>query len=264
MTEIDNNEPNITGGYLIEIDRRAREEEKYFVTKKGIIGEIKYPDSDDITKEQENYIKQYLNELEKRVYNDDFSYIDLDSFYKYFLMQEFSGDIDFLLSSFHCTKRRNDDKLYFGPVWDYDLSFDNEPNIFPTNEKQKFVLYYGGSSGSTRNFIVHIIKIKEIMSNINQTWFQLQEEGLNFGVLNSFIEEKTELLIESGNLNFLRWYDSKIGEGKIDYLNSIKVVVNYIRGRFDKLTILIKEYDFSRENLKICFLYFFSIFDLLF
>lgn len=55
--------------------------------------------------------------------------MDLDSFYKYFLMQEFCGDIDFVLSSFHCTKRRNDDKLYFGPVWDYDLSFDNEPNV---------------------------------------------------------------------------------------------------------------------------------------
>jgi len=84
MTEFDINEPNITGGYLLEIDQRAKKEEKYFLTKKGIIGEIKYPDTDDITKEQEDYINQYLNELEKRVYNDNFSYLDLVSFYKYF------------------------------------------------------------------------------------------------------------------------------------------------------------------------------------
>ena len=109
-----------------------------------------------------------------------------------------------------------------------------------------------------------MIKNKEILNNINQTWFKLQEEGLNFNILNSFIDEKTELLIESANLNFLRWYDSKIGEGKIDYLNSIKVLLNYIRGRFDKLTTLIKEYDFSPKNIKICFWYFFAVFDLLF
>ncbi len=260
MTEFDINEPNITGGYLLEIDQRAKKEEKYFLTKKGIIGEIKYPDTDDITKEQEDYINQYLNELEKRVYNDNFSYLDLVSFYKYFIMQEFCGDINFVLSSFHCTKRRNDDKLYFGPVWDYDLSFDNDDRLIPTNEKPNFVLYYGESSGTTKNFIIHIIKNKEIMSNINQTWFELQKEGLDFEILNSFIEEKTELLKESANLNFLRWYNSEIGIGKKDYLDSVKVVVDYIRERFDKLTQIIKEYNFSGKNLKICFLNFLVFF----
>ena len=42
---------DISGGYLIEIDARALEEEKFFLTNRGIIGEIKYPDSEDITKE---------------------------------------------------------------------------------------------------------------------------------------------------------------------------------------------------------------------
>ena len=195
MTKIDINEPNITGGYLLEIDQRAKKEEKYFLTNKGIVGEIKYPDSDDITKEQEKYINQYLNKVEEKVYNNNFSYLDLDSFYKYFIMQEFCGDIDFVVSSFHCTKRRNDDKLYFGPVWDYDLSFDNDDRLIPTNQKPKFVLYYGDSSGTTKNFIIHIIKNKEIMSNINKTWFELQEEGLDFETLNSFIDKKIEFLL---------------------------------------------------------------------
>ena len=50
-------EDDETGGYLIEIDARAASEEKYFTTNKGIIIEIKYPDSDDITQAQEQYIK---------------------------------------------------------------------------------------------------------------------------------------------------------------------------------------------------------------
>ena len=77
------------GGYLIEINANAPSEEKYFRTNKGILIEIKYPDSDDITQVQEQYIKQFMNILEKNVYNGNLTYIDLDSFYKYFLMQEF-------------------------------------------------------------------------------------------------------------------------------------------------------------------------------
>ena len=61
---------------LIEIDKRATEEEKFFLTDKGLVGEIKYPDEDDITKEQENYIKQYLNKLEKYTYLGDLKYLD--------------------------------------------------------------------------------------------------------------------------------------------------------------------------------------------
>jgi hypothetical protein len=202
-------EDDETGGYLIEIDARAASEEKYFRTNKGIIIEIKYPDSDDITQAQEQYIKQFMDILEKNVYNGNLTYIDLDSFYKYFLMQEFCADIDSVWSSFHLTKRKGDDKLYFGPVWDYDLAFDNDIRLIPTNQKSKFVLYYGDSSGTTRQFIITILEATNIMNNINKTWAILQENGLDSETLKAFIEEKKDILYESGNLNNLRWYGSK-------------------------------------------------------
>ena len=65
---------DITGGYLLEFDARAIEEEKYFLTEKGLVGEIKDPDSDDITEAQDEYIKSYLNEMEKSVYNGNLDY----------------------------------------------------------------------------------------------------------------------------------------------------------------------------------------------
>jgi len=79
-------------------------------------------------------------------------------------MQEFCADIDSVLSSFHLTKRKGDDKLYFGPVWDYDRAFDNDERLVPTNQESKFVLYYSGSSGKTRQFII-TIQNKNIMNN---------------------------------------------------------------------------------------------------
>ncbi len=236
---------DISGGYLIEIDQRAFEEEKYFLTNMGIIGEIKYPDSEDITNEQENYIKKYLNKLEKSTYNGNLKYLDLPSFYRYFIMQEFCGDIDSTLSSFHCHKKRGDEKLYFGPVWDYDLSFDNSEVLIPTNEKPKFILYYGGSAGSTRDFFINLIKTKNVMKNIEKTWIELKEDWLNINNLNQFIEEQKEKLKESANLNSLKWYGSKIGEGEKDFFDSIKIVKNYVEKRFDKLTSLIATFDYS-------------------
>ena len=131
-----------------------------------------------------------MNILEKNVYNGNLTYINLDSFYKYFLMQEFSADIDSVWSSFHLTKRKGDDKLYFGPVWDYDRAFDNDNRLIPTNQKTKFMLYYGESSGTKRQFIITILEIKNIMNNINKTWTIFQENGLDFETLKVLIEEK--------------------------------------------------------------------------
>lgn len=237
---------DISGGYLLEIDSRAKSEEKYFLTDKGILGEIKYPDPDDITESQEKYINQYLNTMESNVYEGNLDYIDLDSFYKYFLMQEFCGDIDTVFSSFHITKRKNDNKTYFGPVWDYDRAFDNDNRLYPTNNKSNFTLYYGDSAGTCRTFIITLINTKNVLKNINQTWFEIREEGLDIETLKDFIEEKVELLLESANLNMLKWYNSKIGKGKDDYLKNVKIVINYLEKRFESLTNLI--YKNIKEN----------------
>ena len=235
-------EDDETGGYLMEIDARAASEEKYFRTLQGIIIEIKYPDSDDITKTQEHYIIKFIDILEENVYNGNLTYIDLDSFYKYFIMQEFCADIDSVFASFHITKRKGIDKLYFGPVWDYDLSFDNDERLIPTNEKPLFSLYYGGSAGTAREFIINILETKNTMSNINERWTTLQKNGLDFQSLKAFIEEKKELLSESANLNNLRWHGSKIGNGKKDYSGYVDTVIKYSEQRFDSLSKIINNY----------------------
>ena len=37
------------------------------------------------------------------------------------------------------TKERSDDKLHFGPVWDFDIAFDNDNRIYPVLEKKDFI-----------------------------------------------------------------------------------------------------------------------------
>ena len=57
----------------------------------------------------------FLNKLEKNVYLGKLKYIDLYSFYRYFIIQEFCGDIDTVLSSFnvHKKKRREQNDTFF-------------------------------------------------------------------------------------------------------------------------------------------------------
>ena len=249
----DKDKPDITGGYLIEIDARAVEEEKFFLTEKGLIGEIKEPDSDDITKEEENYIKLYLNKMEKQVYLGNLQYLDLNTFYRYFIMQEFCGDIDIVFSSFYLTKRRGDDKLYFGPAWDYDLSFDSDSILIPTNKKPLFTFYYGDTAGTSRDFLKRILLTNNTMSHVNKTWYELKESVLNFTHLEKFISDTSDKILDSAKLNYYKWFGSTIDNAKNEYENNVAIVTNYVKQRFDRLTYLINTFDFAGKQLKINF-----------
>ena len=154
-------EPNLSGGYFFEIDRKG-EDYGYenLVTPKGIKWRIKEPEEEDITAEQKNYIIQKMNQFEEEAYNGNFTNMDLESFSKFFLMDEYCGDPDEISSNYYITKRRNDDKFYFGPVWDNDLSFDLDKRLYPINDKKTFLFYYVGSSGTMRNFTEMLIGIK--------------------------------------------------------------------------------------------------------
>ena len=79
----------------MEIDALAAYYEKnYFQTNKGIVGNIEYPEDDEITSEQKTYIISKLNQFEDEIYNNKLDSIDLNSYSRYFLMEEFCGDPD--------------------------------------------------------------------------------------------------------------------------------------------------------------------------
>ena len=63
MSPEDEQEPELTGGYLLEIDAYAASEESYFISKHNIPVNIKSPDSDKITETQHNYINSYFESM---------------------------------------------------------------------------------------------------------------------------------------------------------------------------------------------------------
>ena len=275
MEETDITEPNISGGYLLEIDASSRRGggNSIFKTDKGINGKIEYPKEDKITSEQKTYIVQKLNKFEDEVYNGVLDSIDLESYSKYFLVEEFCADPDHVFSSFYFHKERNDDKFYFGPVWDFDLAFDNDRRLKPTSEKPEFSLNYGDSSGTTRQFIKTLLANKNVIKYIKKTWENLCETVLTEDALLDFIEENSAKIKESVELNILKW-DNTVSENRMpwggnggnwgrggngmgmglgqkgeEYETSVEVVKEYVKNRFESLSNLInKAYSSANEE----------------
>ena len=243
-------EPNISGGYFMEVDDR-NESGKNFKTKNGIKIKINYPKEDEITSEQKKYITIKVNKFEEEIYNDILDSIDLETYSKFFIVEEFSANIDFLYGSFYFIKKRNDDLFYFGPVWDFDLAFDNDPRLVPTNEKPNFAFNYGDSAGTMVNFTRVLLKNKKVIQYIQKTWEKLCTTVLNENILIDFIEEREKYLKESGELNLLKWDNyvpEKNGKGnKVvwhgrkgeNFDESVEVLKNHVKQRFDNLSNLI-------------------------
>ena len=121
------------GGFLLEIDQihRLDPDDVYFYGKDSLFN-IKEPNlqSGDT---QYKFIENFLNQFEEALHGSDFadpevgylSYIDLDSFIDWYLINEISKNQDSVSwSSIYLTLKPGG-KIKMGPLWDYDLSFGN-------------------------------------------------------------------------------------------------------------------------------------------
>ena len=154
-------------GYLVEIDAYAYNEDVWFSSNKGIPVTIKHPDEDEITQQQRKYINDYFNQMEAAVFASNYTdpeegyrkYLDLDSFLKNFIVGEFGGNTD-TYWSVYMYKDASDGKLYTGPVWDYDLAFENDYRTYPINNLRDYIYASNGSvaSESVRQMVSRIVK----------------------------------------------------------------------------------------------------------
>ncbi|MCI8862331.1 MAG: hypothetical protein HFI20_07565 [Lachnospiraceae bacterium] len=116
------NPDNISGGYIIEKDHYT-DSISGFMTEEENLFSIKEPQY--ATQEQVDYIMEYIQQIEDMLLSNDeelFDYIDLDSFVLRYLLDEVVLNHDFGITSMYFYKEQGDQKLYAGPIWDYDGS----------------------------------------------------------------------------------------------------------------------------------------------
>lgn len=201
-------------GYLIEIDAYAWKEVSAFWSWKGTPVTIKHPDEDDITDAQRNHIESFFNQMETVALGSDFTdpekgyrkYLDLESFLRNLLVGDFCGNTD-LLWSVYMYKDAADGKLYTGPTWDHDLSFDNDYRSHPINNNNDFIFLTVPSPASdavremTRKIVKEDPQAKQMLAEL---WTEAYENG-SLKTLPDYLDQTYLLLQESQELNFKRW-----------------------------------------------------------
>ena len=207
--------PEITGGYLLEMDAYASDELVWFESIQNKIPvTIKYPKDDEIVESQKAYIKSHFETMENAVYAASYTdningfrkYIDLETFLRHFLVGEISGNTDTYWSTY-MYKKRDNPKFYFGPVWDFDIAFENDYRTYPINNLTDWVYATKGSSANgVKSMINRIFSDPQVVVQLRSLYATYRNNGkLSEASLLQAVDEYAARINQSQKLNFTKW-----------------------------------------------------------
>ena len=206
--------PNLSGGYLLEVDAYAYEEDSWFTSaSKYTPVRVRYPKADEIVTQQYNYIRDHYNKMENAVLSANYKdpangyrkYIDIESFIRHFLVGEISGNTDTYWSTY-MYKERNDDIFKIGPAWDFDLGFDNDNRTYPINTHSQWVYEYGSSANGFRDIVNRLFTDEYFVSRLKAIYGGYRDRGiLTKEALLQVVDKYVSEIGQSQQLNFERW-----------------------------------------------------------
>ena len=153
---------DISGGYLCEVDGYRDAGETYFSSPVyGNNIRVHSPKPDVINDRQLNYIRLFVGKFEEALSGSNYTsptkgyraYIDSTTFLGWYLTNEICANTD-IFYSIYFYKQRRESKLYLGPVWDFDLAFNDDTRR--------------GNNGDVTNFLMADI---EFGSAYFKNWF---------------------------------------------------------------------------------------------
>jgi CotH kinase protein/Secretion system C-terminal sorting domain len=224
----DNTGDDVTGGYILKIDKTEGSKSKTWNTTLTVLGQnynipiqIEYPKITDITDAQFNYIKKYVTDFETSLKGTDYlnnkalwrDMIDLDTFVDYFLITEFTKNVDgYRLSTyFYKDKDSKGGKLKMGPAWDYNLSFGNA-NYYdgykPTGWQYKvndMAIPNGDFSFLSPNWWERLSIDSTFRYKASKRWEVLRKTTFNPDRISSWMDSTANTLQEPRVRNFNRW-----------------------------------------------------------
>lgn len=204
-------ESNITGGYLLEADGFhdfTNGVTGFYSARSSVPLRIHYPDEDEIDNRQFTYIRDFINTFETRLFassyqDDEEGYrplLDSLSLANWYLATEVSGNIDGFYSLYFY-KEMDDDHLYWGPLWDYDIAYANDDRKGDTSRQLMRDVAYGSNM---RMWFVQMWTDPWFTSLVARRWDKAVREGLEDYMLQK-VDSLVTLLDASQQLNFQRW-----------------------------------------------------------
>ena len=183
-----------------------------------------------------------INSLHEAISNKDYEaiaeIIDVDSFAKYYLISEFAVNPDAYSSSFYMHKDGKEDKIYAGPIWDFDMAFgntywgDNEMDFdkihspFETMVFKNYLVSPNASHASTISTILYdLMEIPEFEARVKEI-YQGTLSGKGDQILD-YIKSQAEYIKPAAKRDQERWKLKTNFDEEIDYL------IDWVAKRYD-------------------------------
>jgi len=198
----------LTGGYILKIDKSTGSScDAWYSSIGNVLLQVEYPICEDIAGEQKQYIKQYINDFESVLFSEFYtdtligyrSFIDVDSFIDYMILNEISKNIDAYKLSTFIYKDRNsvDGKLKMGPIWDYNVAFGNVDFNFGNLTDGLFAYDYPWWN--------RLLQDTSFSNSLKRRWREVRENQLSNEHLINLIDSMATYLNEAQDRNFTKW-----------------------------------------------------------
>lgn len=213
--DIPNNPADISGGYLMEMEIADRYDGEIsgFVSNNGQPVIFKNPEY--ATENQVKYISDIYQKFEDAAMasdgknsNGDYyaDLCDMTSFQKFYAINEWTSNMDCGLTSTYFYKPQGDDKLYAGPVWDFDIALgNNDSNRYGCNymNPEEFTVCFGRQY---KNTIFGQYDVKKVPTLINAL---CQKEDFVAGVKTVW-DNEIKAVVDNVNATMMDDYAKKI------------------------------------------------------
>lgn len=204
---------DITGGYLVEADgfKDFTNGVNGWRTPKGVPMTVHYPDDEEIASSQLNYIRQFVNNFENRLFASNYAdaekgyraYVDSTTLISWYLASEITANPDYIWSMYYY-KQRNDDHLYFGPLWDYDIAFNNDNRLTGQDPTHNLMAKVAFTNNGLEKWIDRLWSDEWFQRAVYNSYVGLYAQDLETKLLNK-IDSLNTLLQKSQELNYRKW-----------------------------------------------------------
>jgi len=222
MTNLDNNYPTITGGYITKSDKTTGGDVIAW-SDWGADFTHDYPNPENVTSQQNNYIYSIFSCLSTRAANHNESVttgypdiIDVPSFIDFMILCELSSNVDsYQLSTYYHKDRKG--KLRAGPIWDFNLTYGLD--IYGNRSRTNVWQFNDGDLEGPK-FWKDLFNSTLYKRYLSKRWFELTDDGqpLNYDVICNKIDSIVSIITEASYREQLRWKNSGNLTPNISYI----------------------------------------------
>lgn len=232
--DVDSN--NGMADFLVQYEKSRIDSDSSYVSADELRFEVKSP---NITSEEQRlYIEQKLTDVFKVIKTCNFEeiekIIDVDSFAKYYLINEIFKNVDFGWSSAFFYYKNG--ILYAGPPWDYDLTAGNlNPNF---SFKYQLCLDTANLYCDNCHFYKYLLQCRDFQNTVRHVYVEnfehIESMYAEYGIIDTMIEKYYPVFqrnFDDTDWNITTIYSTYMRTPDSNYFENVEYLRNWLSKR---------------------------------